>query len=229
MESTFKVVLDTKIMEQISYALKNIRLEYHLFFEMVYRTGYQGRPILRLSVDQIPQFLEDNAAFIPDKLRDTINTQMQGKKPSDYFFSATRNPSQSLSRRTIETVLRKVGQEHGIENLTVKTISRTFLFEQFRIYHYNYKEFKVFLRERGRFINTLDQFLAYCGLTEWEYKEDIATHSYPNSTLCNYCVSIVSTFSGYMAEIANPDLSRERYLQLADLIVDVVKRTNSLK
>ncbi len=221
-----KVVLDPKTIASISIMLKRKRMDYYLFFEIIYQTGAQGNVILRMTVAEMEQFCEEYLEFISESLMNSIKEHCKGKKKSDFFFSASRNPAQCLSKRTTETVLAKAGKEFGLANFSVKTLSRTFLYERLRECAYSFDDFQVFLRSRNRFFSDIDAFIDYCGLTVREYEKDVVAHTSSVSALSKDCDQIIKTFRDIKAEIASSRINGDKYRELAELIMQVAALLN---
>ncbi len=229
MENTVKVVLDPKVMQSISLKLKKIRLDYYLFFELVYRTGHQGLPLLRKSVEEIRQFCEDNKEYLPESLLANIDSHAIGRKDSDNFFSATRNPSQPLSKRTIENAFANAIKEYDLDGVCIRSIGRTFLYEQLRSCNYDFGQFTQFLRKRKRYFKDLETFIGYCGLTMDEYKEDVIKYISPASTLSKDCDAVIKLVKDIKNNAKNSELSAEDYRKYTEFINTTLVLAESLK
>ncbi len=218
MQNTLKVVLDPKTMEAIAYTLKNTRTDYYLYVMLVYHTCTQGLPLLDYTVKQMEQFCKDNSDVIPASLMKSVEEHTVGKKKSDYFFSASRNHSQSLSKRTIESVILKVGKEYGYSNFGIKTIVRTSLYNQFRQCGYDFNAFRPIIRKHNRFFTNVSEFLDYCGLTVAEYEEDVANHTSSLPTLNKELDFIIKSFKSYKTDLNKSNVPGEKYSDLVGLI-----------
>lgn len=224
--SSKTVFLDSKELETMAYELKRKRVDYYLFFELVYKTGVTGFPLLKMTVSDIKQFCEDYAEFLPDDLLRNINEHMNGKSDSDYFFNAKLRPSCKLSKRTVENVLSTIGNEFGYPDFSVKNLYKTFFYEQFRACGYSYEDFKPFLRERNRYIADLPAFLDYCGLTMEDYEQDIAKHMTDKNVLIKELDELTNFFEVIKEKLSNNEIAGEEYRKISSLITQVAVLVN---
>ena len=218
MESILKVVLDQKLFEAIAYDLKNMRTDYYLYVQLVYYTCSFGKPYLTYSVEQIEQLCQDFAEEFPENLTNSIKEHTIGKKKSDYFFSASRNHSQPLSKRTVESAMLKAGRDYGVPFFGSKIITRTALYNKFRQCDYDFAKFMPILRQYHRYYNNVNEFISYCGLTLDEYEDDVVKHASSIPTLIDECDQILNSFKSYRSALEKSNIPVESFSELVDII-----------
>lgn len=202
------VILDSAEMEKISQRLKSKHIDYHLFFEIVYHTGIQGSKLLPLRAKDAAELINTYKETMPSFLIKEIEHHISKKKTTDWLFEGLRTPGEHLSKRAMENALLIVGREFGYKDFGVKTIARTFFYEQFRLTGYDYEATLILFKKRHKYVGTLDNFLEYCGLTQEEFEADVLRNLNGScNSLIKDCESIIKFFQTIRDRMSEEDFT----------------------
>lgn len=176
------IMMNQEVLKKIGEVLRQKNEDVYLLFELITRTGCTASSISKMRVGEMKCFIKQYIHYLPTELLELLEEHFENLEEEDYFFSGQRanDHSTPLSRRSYESLILCVGNKMGIENLTVKTLSRSFFYGYLRDHNYDFKKLKAHMRMRKRYVLDIHSFLFYCGISEEEYEDDRLKHIKPD-------------------------------------------------
>ena len=203
MMKSSSVMLHPELLNRIGSQLREKSEDIYLLFRILIETGYTAQSISQMTVKDMKCFIDRNVELLSSDLVEYLKLHMEYLGEDDYFFvgQRSRDHNKPLSKRSYENLIREIGMNHDVNDLGVKSLSRSFFYSHFRNSQYDFSALKKLMSSRNRNIKDLPQFLKLCDISMEEMEED--RKRYLEASIDRLCESIDGVIS---------DLQRRREL-----------------
>ncbi len=176
------IMLNGELLQRIGAQLRAKSEDVYLLFRLLLATGDIAHRLSVMTVREMKEYIRKNRMLLSDGLVELLGEHAEFLKDSDYFFTGHRSKDHSrpLHKRSYEELILETGRNHGVENLSVKMISRSYYYQYLRVHNYVFSELKIMMKRRGRYVKDLSAFLDWCDLTQAEYEDDEKKHVFPD-------------------------------------------------
>lgn len=213
------IVMEPNNMRKVAYRLREESEDLYLFFMCMYKTGYTGEKIMRLRSSDLEEFIDENKEFLGSVLIEEL--RIHNVEYKDGCFFRNKYSDIPMPRRTAENAISYAAKEVlNNDSFGFKTVSKTFYYEYFRKNNYNFDMLKRLFSSRRQYMESLEHFLKYCGLTIEEYQKDYYRNN--NADVKDYMTSIKEVGDAVFSICVNTNLSIAQKQSLAIIFKDIL-------